>query len=352
MENYLGRKIRELRRSKDLTQEQLADYLNISYQSVSKWETGTTLPDLSYIIPLSRLFKISTDELLGYEQSKEDLLKNEYSDAYEVTWRDGNLEKRLEICLEAVRNYPGDMEWMSRLAMAHSMHCYSYEDNERYCAERKEAIRCYKIVIENTTNEKMKEEAISAIVQDLSYAGKKSEARQYALLYPEEKRDEIEKYYLEGEELIKHEQKLMMKELGHLLSRLNLFFDDYHLHIAVELIKLFFPDENYLDKHYIMYFYQVSKSKQSIKDGDLSQALVHLEKARFHAVEADKIEFDDRGEYAYTSPLFDKLSVDTSTFLHTNDVPALQNFAENLEGKDFDALRGNMKFQEIQNSLR
>ena len=91
MENYLGRKIRELRRSKDLTQEQLADYLNISYQSVSKWETGTTLPDLSYIIPLSRLFEISTDELLGYEQSKEDLLKNEYSDAYEATWRDGNL---------------------------------------------------------------------------------------------------------------------------------------------------------------------------------------------------------------------------------------------------------------------
>ena len=46
MENYLGRKIRELRRSKNLTQEQLADYLNISYQSVSKWETGTTLPDV------------------------------------------------------------------------------------------------------------------------------------------------------------------------------------------------------------------------------------------------------------------------------------------------------------------
>ena len=100
------------------------------------------------------------------------------------------------------------------------------------------------------------------------------------------------------------------------------------------------------------YFYQVSKSKQSIKDGDLSQALVHLEKARFHAVEADKIEFDDRGEYAYTSPLFDKRSVDTSTFLHANDVPTLQKLAENLEGKDFDALRGNMKFQEIQNSLR
>ena len=75
MENHVGKKIRELRRAKDLTQEQLADYLNISYQSVSKWETGTAVPDLSFVIPLARLFGISTDELLGFEQSKEDLIK-------------------------------------------------------------------------------------------------------------------------------------------------------------------------------------------------------------------------------------------------------------------------------------
>ena len=40
MENHLGKKIRELRRAMDMTQEQLADCLNVSYQSVSKWETG------------------------------------------------------------------------------------------------------------------------------------------------------------------------------------------------------------------------------------------------------------------------------------------------------------------------
>jgi len=352
MENYIGKKIRELRRAKDMTQEQLADYLNISYQSVSKWETGTAAPDLTFVIPLARLFGVSTDELLGFEQSKEDLRKKEYSDAYEETWKSGDLEKRLQICLDAVRDYPGDMNWMYHLAMAHSMHCYSYEDNERYREERAEAIRCYAIVIENATDQKIREESIESIVQDLSYAGRKEEAKEYALLYPKEKRDEIEVYYLEGEELEKHKQKLIKKEYGHLLGRLNFFFDDYHLQIAVELIKLFFPDGNYLDEHYIMYFYELSLAKKGIQSGKQEQTLEHLKKAHYHAAEMDKIEYDSPGKYRYTAPLFDKLTVDTSAFLHTNDGPALQDFAEKLNGKEFDPLRNLDGFQELVNSLQ
>lgn len=351
MEIYIGKKIRELRRAKDLTQEQLADYLNISYQSVSKWETGMATPDLSFIIPLARLFGISTDELLGFEQSKENLVKKEYSDAYEETWKNGDLEKRLEICLDAVRDYPGDMAWLKRLAMAHSMHCYSYEDNESYQAERSEAIRCYKIVIENTADEKLREESIAAIVQDLSYAERKEEARKYALLYPEEKRDEIEGYYLEGEEQIRHKQKMIKKAYGLLLAKLS-FFDDYQLQIMGELTKLFFPDGNYLDEHYIMYLYEVSISQKSIQTGHLDQALEHLKKAQHHAAEMDKIEFDRPGEYHYTSPLFNKLTVDTSMFFHTNDRPVLQEFAEILGKKEFDVLRNHDEFQELVSQLK
>lgn len=352
MENHLGKKIRELRRARDMTQEQLADCLNVSYQSVSKWETGVATPDLSFIIPLARLFGISTDELLGFEQSKEELLKKEYLDAYEETWKSGELEKRLEICRSAVREYPGDMHWMKRLAMALDMHCFSYDDNERYQAERAQAIQCYKIVIENATDEKLREDAIAAIVQQLSYAGRMEEAKEYALLYPEEKRDEIEQYYLEGEELIKHKQKLLMKEYGHLLSKLNYFFDEYHLQIAVGIIKLFFSDENYLDEHYVLYFYEYTNSKKALREERLEDALEHLSKAKYHAAEMDKIEFDAPGEYRYTAPLFDRLTVDTSTFLHTNDGPALQELAKQLETSEFDVLRNDNRFQELLNSFK
>lgn len=63
----LGEKIKELRKSKGITQEQLADMLVVSSQAVSKWETGVANPDLALIPDLAKLFEVSTDELLGVD---------------------------------------------------------------------------------------------------------------------------------------------------------------------------------------------------------------------------------------------------------------------------------------------
>lgn len=61
----LGEKILQLRKAKGLSQEQLADILNVSRQSISKWETDQSLPEIEKILALSRTFSITTDELLG-----------------------------------------------------------------------------------------------------------------------------------------------------------------------------------------------------------------------------------------------------------------------------------------------
>ena len=63
----LGDKIKELRKSKGITQEQLADMLVVSSQAVSKWETGVANPDLALIPDLAKVFEVSTDELLGVD---------------------------------------------------------------------------------------------------------------------------------------------------------------------------------------------------------------------------------------------------------------------------------------------
>lgn len=57
-------KLLTLRKAKDLTQEQLAEKLNVSRQSVSKWESGQATPDLEKIVEISAIFDVTTDYLL------------------------------------------------------------------------------------------------------------------------------------------------------------------------------------------------------------------------------------------------------------------------------------------------
>lgn len=71
----IGEKLFELRKNKNLSQEEVAEKLNVTRQTVSKWETNQSTPDFDKIIPLCELFEISTDELL--RGKKEESLKEE-----------------------------------------------------------------------------------------------------------------------------------------------------------------------------------------------------------------------------------------------------------------------------------
>ncbi len=63
----IGENIKRLRIQHRMTQRQLAFTLNVSMQAVSKWERGVTYPDMSLLVPITRLFKITLDELFGCE---------------------------------------------------------------------------------------------------------------------------------------------------------------------------------------------------------------------------------------------------------------------------------------------
>ncbi len=60
----IGEQIQNLRIQKNLTQEQFAEMLEVSRQSISKWELGQSVPDVDKIIRISELFDVSTDVLL------------------------------------------------------------------------------------------------------------------------------------------------------------------------------------------------------------------------------------------------------------------------------------------------
>lgn len=83
----IGEKIFELRKEKKLSQEEVADKLNVTRQTVSKWETNQSLPDFDKIVPLCDLFEISTDELLKGTKT-ETIENNEKADDSKIVLDD------------------------------------------------------------------------------------------------------------------------------------------------------------------------------------------------------------------------------------------------------------------------
>lgn len=66
----LAEKLFELRKEKGWSQEKLAEKINVSRQSISKWESGQVLPEIEKIIELSKIFQVTTDYLLLDENSE------------------------------------------------------------------------------------------------------------------------------------------------------------------------------------------------------------------------------------------------------------------------------------------
>lgn len=66
----IGEKLYELRKGKNLSQEEVADKLNVTRQTISKWETNQSTPDFDKIKPLCELYEITADELLTGEKKE------------------------------------------------------------------------------------------------------------------------------------------------------------------------------------------------------------------------------------------------------------------------------------------
>ena len=71
----IGSFLKELRKEKELTQEQLAETLNVSRRTVSRWETGSNMPDLDLLMEMADLYQVELRELLNGERKNEPMNK-------------------------------------------------------------------------------------------------------------------------------------------------------------------------------------------------------------------------------------------------------------------------------------
>ena len=69
----IGRFLKELRKEKDITQEQLAEKIKVSGRTVSRWETGSNMPDISLLADLADFYDVSISEIIDGERKSEQM---------------------------------------------------------------------------------------------------------------------------------------------------------------------------------------------------------------------------------------------------------------------------------------
>ena len=89
----IGLFLKELRKSSDLTQEQLAEHLNVSARTVSRWETGNNMPDLSVLVEIADFYDVDIREIINGER-KSEKMNDELKDTLKHVAEYGEEEKK------------------------------------------------------------------------------------------------------------------------------------------------------------------------------------------------------------------------------------------------------------------
>ena len=112
----LGERLKALRKGKDMTQEELAECLGVSYQAISRWERGEGYPDITTLPLIADFFNTTTDDLLGVNKQKTCEKINEYLNRGAECYNKKDTASGTAILREALSEFPNSDELMLALA--------------------------------------------------------------------------------------------------------------------------------------------------------------------------------------------------------------------------------------------
>lgn len=113
----LGENLKKFRLQRELTQEQLADVLGVSAQAVSRWENGTTYPDITLLPTIASYFEITLDELMGMENWRSEEQLKELLRQLEENGSKGLIYENILLLRDAVKTILQIMSFNSGLSI-------------------------------------------------------------------------------------------------------------------------------------------------------------------------------------------------------------------------------------------
>lgn len=205
----IGTKIRELRQQAGISQETLARALSMTSQAVSRWENGTTAPDISLLPAIANYFGVSIDALFSYDTTLVQREIEEFFDQYYALVQHSE-EDAQKLLREMLRRYPGQ----EPLRLLQCIHLKAPEDIPVKIALCKE--------LSKSKDPTVRTEAIAVLAAIYYKTGDEGRMRDVLSLLPEcdATKLSLSAQYLSGEEAMLYAQRQKSSSLAQLFEML------------------------------------------------------------------------------------------------------------------------------------
>ncbi len=290
---YFGENLKKLRKSKDLTQEALADFLGISFQAISKWERGDTLPDITMLPVIASFFSVTVDSLLGTDEIMKEAKIKEYCRNYSRLWNERRIGEARDMLKDAVAEFPGNYDLLSKYLNAL---IYSQFDNNYKISIKAEVQRIYDIIQNYCTVDSIRiwaKKLMCRYLRDISLIENSgvdiSQAEEILSEMPimQNTRDYEAMYmYPHDDEkraiACANGTSEMLRLFGEIMNRKYKSFLDADGEISeayINLVEKVMPDGDYGKSHYLMVINHQRLGVKKYLAGDETAALEHFEKA-------------------------------------------------------------------------
>ncbi|MDD5701106.1 MAG: helix-turn-helix transcriptional regulator [Dehalococcoidales bacterium] len=296
MDMKIGEKIKKFRKTQDVTQEKLAEYLSISYQAISKWENGTALPDITLVPSLANFFGVSTDDLFAMDEKVSDEKTKEYETEYARLNTLGDVKSIIILMRKAIELYPRNFHFM--IYLAHAL--ISYNSTSEQIKESKEgryieeAVRLCERILEDCTEDDIRHSAIQILCYEYPQLGKLEESKKLAYQMPTMVlcKEMLLEHILSGDEGIKKRQDNILQHIDNAASSLISLISNHQMgkdlsykqkicfiEAANKLYETVMPDGNYLFYNCRLVWNYHRLAELWCAAGDKVKALENLEAA-------------------------------------------------------------------------
>lgn len=283
----LGRRIKELRKKRNITQQDLAEMLGVSYQAISRWENNITSPDITALPVLANIFNVTVDYLLDVNINENtQIIENIYKQSWELCVNQKHKEAQ-ELLEEKTKLFPNNYFLKNELLNIYYVLMY---DNDKEIYQDK-IIDLANEIINNCLISDYKFSAIKALILIYGSKNEFTKGKELLELLPDSSysKDHLKEYTLTGDEkeiAIQEQTDNILSSFEHIIYK-TMFKKSVgerssYLQKYIQLLDLIYDDKDYGIYNYNLYLIYLNCAKDYADIKDSSETLKYIDLAKRH----------------------------------------------------------------------